>query len=55
MMREEFLNVYNGVAKPLVRGLLASLGKSAEYEHSFRDLQLNEEGRPTKTPPAPPA
>ena len=53
--RDEFLNVYNGVAKPLVRGLLASLGRSAEYEHSFRDLQVNEEGRPTKTPPAPSA
>ena len=54
MMREEFLSVYNGVAKPLVRGL-ASLGKNTEYEHSFRDLQVNEEGRSTKTPPAPPA
>lgn len=53
--REEFLSVYNGVAKPLVRGLLASLGKSAEYEHFFRDLQVNEEGRPAKAPPAPSA
>lgn len=53
--REESLSVDNGVAKPLVRGLLASLGKSAEHEHSFRDLQVNEEGRPTKTPPASPA
>lgn len=53
--REEFLSVYNAVAKPLVRGLLASLGKGAEYEHYFRDLQVNEEGRPTKTAPAPSA
>lgn len=53
--REEFLSVYNGAAKPLVRGLLASLGRSVDYEHYFRDLQVNEEGRPTKTPPAPPA
>jgi hypothetical protein len=44
--RERFLELYNGVAKPLVRGVLRDLGRADEYRRFFRDLQVNESGRP---------
>lgn len=40
--REEFLTAYNTVAKPLLRGLLNSLGRGEEFELYFKDLQVNE-------------
>jgi hypothetical protein len=39
--RERFLGLYNGVAKPLVRAILADLGRADEYLHFFLDLQVN--------------
>ena len=44
--RERFLDLYNGVAKPLVRGVLRDLGRADEYRRFFRDLQVNEGSRP---------
>lgn len=44
--RERFLDLYNGVAKPLVRGVLRDLGRANEYRRFFRDLQVNEGRRP---------
>lgn len=43
--RERFLDLYNGVAKPLVRGVLRDLGRVDEYRRFFRDLQVNETRR----------
>lgn len=40
--RERFLQVYNGVAKPLVRGLLNDVGRGGEYRDFFRDLTAQE-------------
>jgi hypothetical protein len=56
--RESFLRAYNKVAKKLVGGLLASLGREAEYELFFKDLTVNEapkvgkkgEDAPARTP-----
>jgi hypothetical protein len=45
--RERFLGLYNGVAKPLVRGVLRDLGRANEYRRFFRDLQVNESRRQT--------
>lgn len=42
--RLSFLNLYNGVAKPIVRGLLQRLGRADEYKVFFKDLQVNESG-----------
>lgn len=54
--RLAFLDVYNGVAKPLIRGLLRSLGREHEYKLYFADLQTNEGTRPlTAAAPAEPA
>lgn len=41
--RTSFLTVYNKVAKRLIRGLLAELGREHELRRYFRDLQVNEE------------
>jgi hypothetical protein len=53
--REEFLHIYNGVAKNLVRGLLHELARGDEYSNFFKDLQVNEDkpaSKPsTDTPP----
>jgi len=46
--RESFLRVYNKVAKKLVSGLLADLGREDEYELFFKDLTVNEDGKPAK-------
>lgn len=51
--RAAFLVAYNGVAKRLVLGLLASLDRKDELSLFFKDLQLNER-RPAKAAPAPP-
>lgn len=50
--REEFLHVYTGVAKPLIRGLLSALGREHELKLFFLDLQINETSRPAAQPPA---
>ncbi|UQA60154.1 hypothetical protein [Polyangium aurulentum] len=50
--REAFLVAYNGVAKRLVLGLLASLDRKDELPIFFKDLQVNER-RPAKTATAP--
>lgn len=42
--RDEFVEAYNNVAKKLVFGLLASLGRKHEYANFFKDLQVNEGG-----------
>ena len=54
--REEFLTAYNTVAKPLLRGLLSSLGRSDEFERYFKDLQVNEsrKAKPAESNPEPP-
>lgn len=39
--RERFLGLYNGVAKPLVRAMLADLGRADEYTRFFFDLQVD--------------
>jgi hypothetical protein len=46
--RESFLVSYNGVAKPIVRGLLTSLGREGEMALFFKDLQVNEGARKRK-------
>jgi hypothetical protein len=48
--REEFLHVYNKVAKRAIRALLAELGREDEFRIYFRDLQVNE-SRPRPTEP----
>jgi hypothetical protein len=40
--REEFLHVYNKVAKRAIRALLAELGREDDMRLYFRDLQVNE-------------
>lgn len=44
--REAFLVAYNQVAKPLLRGQLASLGREREMRDFFPDLRVNEGRRP---------
>jgi hypothetical protein len=41
--REAFLVAYNGVAKPIIEGLLTKLGRRDEMRLFFKDLQVNEE------------
>lgn len=43
--REAFLHVYNKVAKPVVRGQLAALGREQELKEFFPDLAVNETSR----------
>lgn len=52
--REEFLDSYNGVAKRLIRGLLASLKREEEMRLFFLDLQVNEGGKAKKDEAPPP-
>ena len=40
--RKNFLHAYNKVAKPLIRGVLAQLGRENEYAQFFKDLTVNE-------------
>ncbi len=51
--RDHFLKVYNRVAKPATRALLAVLGREGEYRLFFKDLQVTE-SRPAPAPAAPP-
>lgn len=64
--RKSFLATYNGVAKPVVRGLLKQLGRERELKRFFKDLTVNEgrkskgtqqggEGTPAETTPEKPA
>lgn len=46
--RDSFVHVYNKVAKKLVAGLLADVGREAEYELFFKDLTVNEGGKAPK-------
>lgn len=43
--REGFLKAYNGVAKRLIQGLLASLGREGEMKLFFSDLVVHESGK----------
>jgi hypothetical protein len=55
--RKDFLHAYNKVAKPILRGLLASLNRESEWPLFFKDLTVNEDGKSaanTNTPPATP-
>jgi hypothetical protein len=51
--RLEFLAVYNGMAKRLVRVVLQDLGREHELKRFFLDLQVNESG--ARSPEAPKA
>jgi hypothetical protein len=53
--REDFLRVYNKVAKKAVQALLAVAARVGEYELFFKDLQVNEDGTPKKKAAAAPA
>jgi hypothetical protein len=53
--REAFLVAYNGVAKRIVLGLLASLDRKDELPLFFKDLQVNERRPAAKPVPAPTA
>jgi hypothetical protein len=44
--RERFLRVYLKVARPLIRGLLAALGREHELRRFFRDMQVAESRAP---------
>lgn len=48
--RAQFLVTYNGVAKPIIQGLLTKLGRKEEMRLFFKDLQVNE--APTAKKPA---
>jgi hypothetical protein len=51
--RERFLHVYLKVARPLIRGLLAQLGREHELRRFFRDMQVPESrapGQPREEP-----
>ena len=50
--RKNFLHAYNKVAKNIVRGLLAQLGRENEFHLFFKDLTVNEGGN-TPPPAAP--
>jgi hypothetical protein len=43
--RSRFLEVYNGVAKPMIRGVLNDLGRGDQMRLFFKDLAVNEGGR----------
>lgn len=47
--REAFLRVYNKVAKKLVAGLLADLGREEELKLFFKDLAVQEGGKAKKS------
>ena len=53
--RKNFLHVYNRVAKPIVRGVLAHLGREDEFPLFFKDLTVNEGGSSTPAQNAPTA
>jgi len=51
--REKFLALYNGVAKPIIRGLFHDIGRDGEYKQIFCDLKVSEGS--TKDAPEPEA
>lgn len=55
--RQEFLTAYNGIAKRLVQAVLIKLGRKDDLRLFFKDLQVNETPRGTKSamPASPPA
>jgi uncharacterized SAM-dependent methyltransferase len=50
--RLDFLDLYNDVIKPIIRGLLNKLDRSSEYKSFFKDLQVNETPRQSGPTPA---
>jgi hypothetical protein len=44
--RLQFVAVYNGLAKRLVRAVLQDIGRESEFRSFFLDLQVNEDGSP---------
>jgi hypothetical protein len=48
--RLDFLDTYNGVAKPIIRGLLNKLSRSEDFKTFFKDLQVNETTKAPTTP-----
>lgn len=55
--RKDFLHAYNKIAKPILRGVLASLNRENEWPLFFKDLTVSEDGKPaanTNTPPIAP-
>jgi hypothetical protein len=48
--RKDFLHTYNKIAKPIVRGLLASLHRENEWPLFFKDLTVQEDGKTTPNP-----
>lgn len=52
--RKDFLHAYNKIAKPILRGLLASLNRENEWPLFFKDLQVNEDSKPATNPNTPP-
>ena len=55
--RLQFVAVYNGLAKRLVRAVLQDIGRENEFRSFFLDLQVNEDGSPAspEEPEAPEA
>jgi hypothetical protein len=53
--RREFVAVYNGLAKRLVRAVLQDIGREHEFRSFFLDLQVNEAGARAPEEPADPA
>lgn len=53
--RKDFLHAYNKVAKPILRGVLASLDRENEWPLFFKDTTVNEDGKPTPAANPPPA
>lgn len=52
--RREFVAVYNGLAKRLVRAVLQDIGREHEFKSYFLDLQVNEDGYKAPAEPAEP-
>lgn len=52
--RQQFLAVYNGLAKRLVRAVLQDIGRENEFRSFFLDLQVNEDGSPAPAEPEAP-
>jgi hypothetical protein len=52
--RLQFVAVYNGLAKRLVRAVLQDVGRENEFRSFFLDLQVNEDGSPASAEPEAP-
>jgi len=52
--RQQFVAVYNGLAKRLVRAVLQDIGREHEFRSFFLDLQVNEDGSPAFAEPESP-